>query len=68
MNNPRETNEILLDKKIIMFKEISLCTFLEYYSTMMDSKFHSILLKNGRENSTETGLLAKKYAKLVKRI
>ena len=42
--------------------------FLEYYSTMMGCKFHSILLKNGRENSTETGLLAKKYAKLVKRI
>ena len=35
---------------------------------MMGCKFHSILLKNGRENSTETGLLAKKYAKLVKRI
>ena len=29
-------------KKIRMFKEISLCTFLEYYSIRMHSNFHSI--------------------------
>ena len=28
-----------------MFKEISFCTFLEYYSIMTHSKFHSILPK-----------------------
>ena len=28
-----------------MFKEISFCTFLEYYSIMIHSKFHSILPK-----------------------
>ena len=43
-----------------MFKEISFCTFLEYYSTMIHSKFHSILPKNGQENGTETRLLAQK--------
>ena len=39
-----------------MFKEISFCAFLEYYSIMIHSKFHSILPKNG----TDTRLLAKK--------
>ena len=43
-----------------MFKEISFCTFLEYYSIMIHSKFHSILPKNGQENGTETRLLAQK--------
>ena len=38
---------ILLNKKIRMFKEISFRTFLEYYSIMIHSKFHSILQKNG---------------------
>ena len=33
--------------EIRMFKEISFCTFLEYYSIMVHSKFHSILPKNG---------------------
>ena len=36
-----------------MFYEILLCTFLEYYSIMIHSKFHSILPKNGQENGTE---------------
>ena len=43
-----------------MFKEISFCTFLEYYSIMIRSKFHSILPKNGKEKGTETRLLAQK--------
>ena len=46
-----------------MFKEISLCTFLEYYSIMIHSKFHSILPTNGQENGTETRLLAQKGTK-----
>ncbi len=37
-----------------MFKEISLRKFLDYYSIMIHSKFHSILPKNGQENGTET--------------
>ena len=51
----------------IMFYEISFSTFLEYYSTMIHSKFHSILLKNFNGNGTETWLLAKN-AKWRKRI
>ena len=43
-----------------MFKEISFCTFLEYYSITIRSKFHSILPTNGQENGTDTLLLAKK--------
>ena len=42
--------------------------FLEYYSMMMHSKFHSILPNNGQENGTETCLLAKKNAQWRKRI
>ena len=45
-----------------MFLEISFCTFLEYYSIMIHSKFQSILPKNGQENATETWILAKKKA------
>ena len=53
--------QILLNKtKFRMFKEISFCKFLEYYSIMINSKFHSILPKTGQENGTETWLLAKK--------
>ena len=43
-----------------MFKEMTLCRFLEYYSVMIHSKFHSILPKNGQENGTETRLLTQK--------
>ena len=43
-----------------MFREMSLCTLLEYYLIMIHSKFHSILPKNGQENGTETRLLAEK--------
>ena len=43
-----------------MFKEISFCTFLEYYSILIHSKFNSILPNNGQENGTKTWLLAKK--------
>ena len=32
-----------------MFKEISFCTFLEYYSIMVHSKFHSILPKMAKK-------------------
>ena len=39
----RQKIQILLNKKIRMFKEISFCTFLEYYSIGIHSKFHSIL-------------------------
>ena len=40
-------SDFMNKKKIRMFKEISFCTFLEYYSIMIHSKFHSILPKNG---------------------
>ena len=53
--------QILQNKnKLIMFKEISLCYLLEYYSIMMHSKLQLILLKNGRQgNVSETLILAK---------
>ena len=41
-----------------MFKEIYV--FRIYYSIMIPSKFNSILPKNGKENGTETQLLAQK--------
>ena len=40
-NTKNSTFQILLNKKKIrMFKEISFCTFLEYYSIMIHQKFH----------------------------
>ena len=42
-NKNSTTFQIFLINKIRLFKEISLCTFSEYYSIMMHSKFNSIL-------------------------
>ena len=50
-----------------MFKDISFCKFLEYYSIMIHNKFHSILQKNGQEqwyrNMTQKCIMEKTHLK-----